>query len=308
MYTNKLPHRQLTAWLVAAIVPAAIQLTAGTSWLSVFLAALMGLLCILLRWSFGSQPKSKILILAQWGLITAVLAAFSGYSVQSWPEGSHKAVALILLSLAMWSAWKGPSAAARVGCVLFWFVLFLYLILLGAGLKEIQLKWLLPPKGDVSALSCVLFLTPAVASIHLNKGEAKVPRLLLIVGLTTAAAMITAGVLSPQVAMQKDNPFYEMTRSLNLLGQARRFEAVLSAAMTAGWFALLSLYLTTCATLSETFRPGWGKYGALAAALLAAVATLCDLPIPEFLLLILTAVFWVLLPLFTQIMGSIKKS
>lgn len=308
MYTHKIPNQQLTAWLVAAIVPAAIQLTAGASWLSVLLAAAVCLLCVCLRWSWGTELKGKLFVFLQWALIVAVLAAVSQLSVQSWPRGGHKAVAVILLALALWAAWKGPSASARVGSVLFWFVLGLYLVLLGAGIKEIEPRWLIPQKGDVSSLSCILLLTPAAAAIHLNKRERCKPRLLLIAALCTAAALVTAGVLSPQVASGKENAFYEMTRSLNLLGQARRFEAVLSAGMTAGWFTLMSLYLSLCARLAETFRPGWGRRGAAAAAVLAAVSALYELPIPGFLLLILTAVFWVALPLLAQVMDRIKKS
>lgn len=308
MYDRKIPHRQLTAWLAAALIPTVIQLTAGASWFSVLLVCVLSLLCVWLRWSLGAEPGGKLLPALQWLLLTAILGAVCGTASQSWPQGGHPAVGIILLALAVGSAWKGPSASARVGCVLFWFVLLLYLILLGAGVKDVQLKWLTPPKGDVDGLGCVLLLTPAAAAIHLNKKETVKPRLLLIMVFCIVASVITAGVLSPQVASVRENAFYEMTRSLNLLGQARRFEAILSAGMTAGWFALMSLYLTLCAHLTEKILPGAGKYGTLAAALLATVIRLCDLHIPGVLLLILSAVFWVFLPLITQGIDKVKKS
>ena len=308
MYNLDLPHRQLTAWLAAAIIPTAIQLTSGASWLSVLLTCILSLLCVWLRWAFGTEPTGKLAIILQWGLLAAVLATACQASTQSWPKGAHPAVGIILLLLSLWSVWKGTSASARVGCVLFWFVLVLYLVLLGAGVKDIRIEWLQPTKGDVNAFGCVLLLTPAAAAIHLyNKGGMK-PRLLLIGAFCTAAAVVTAGVLSANVAAGKDNAFYEMTRSLNLLGQARRFEAVLSAGMTAGWFSLLSLYLSLCAHLAERLNPGYGKWGSTAAAAIAGVILLCDLHIPGVILLIISAVFWVLLPLLTQVLGGEKKS
>lgn len=308
MYNLDLPRRQLTAWLAAAIIPTAIQLTSGASWLSVLLTCVLSLLCVWLRWAFGAESTGKLGIILQWALLTAVLGTACQASTQSWPRGAHPAVGIILLLLSLWSVWKGTSASARVGCVLFWFVLLLYLVLLGAGVKDIRIEWLTPTKGDVNAFGCVLLLTPAAAAVHLNKKDGLKPRMLLIGVFCTVAAVVTAAVLSPEVAAGKDNAFYEMTRSLNLLGQARRFEAVLSAGMTAGWFALLSLYLSLCAHLSEKMHAGFGKWGSAIAAFLAGTILLCDLHIPGAILLISSAVFWVLLPLLTQVLGGEKKS
>lgn len=308
MYNNKLPHQQLTAWLAAAIVPTAVQLIAGASWLGVLLASLVTLLCIGLVWQWGAEPKGKLIALLQWGLLTAVLSALCRQAPGSWPEGGHKAVALILLALALWAAWKGTSASARVGCVLFWFVLLLYLIVLGAGMKEVELRWLKPGRGEVSALCCILLLTPAAAFIHLNKRERCKPRLLLIGLFCTVAAAVTAGVLSPQVSANLENPFFEMTRSLNLLGQARRFEALLSAGMTVGWFSLINLQLTLCSEWANRIRTGWAKPGMIAAALVTTVSILLGWSIPGSVLLILAALLWVLLPLILRVTGKIKKS
>lgn len=308
MYNRKIPSRQLTAWLAAAIIPTAIQLNAGASWLSVALVCLVCLSCVALRWRFGAEPQSKLLVLLHWLLLVTILGTICRSAVQSWPRNGHAAVGIILLALAVWSTWKGPSAAACVGCVLFWVVLLLYLVLLGAGVKDVRLKWMIPGKGDVSTVGCILLLTPAVAAIHLNKKETIKPRLLLIMVFCISASAVTAGVLSQQVAAVTDQAFYEMTRSLNLLGQARRFEAVLSAAMTAGWFSLISLYLSLCGNLTEIVCCGGGKWGIAIAAATAALILLCDLHIPGAVILILTAVFWVLLPLWTQVVGTEKKS
>lgn len=308
MYVREIPHRQLTAWLCAAIIPTAIQLTACAAWLSVLAVSFLCLGCVWLRWSLGAEPKGKIMALLQWGLLVLVLAVAAQASVKSWPRGGHPAVAAMLLLLAAWSAWKGTSAAARVGCVLFWFVVLLYLVLLGAGVKDVQFKWLLPISGEINGIGCVLLLTPAAAAIHLNKKETLKPRLLLIGAFCIAASVITLGVLSPQVAAIREDPFYEMTRSLSLLGQARRFEAVLSAGMTVGWFSVFTLCLTLCARWAEKYRTAWGRKGILGAAVAALAILLCELHISGSLLLVLCAIFWVLIPLSTQWIDPEKKS
>lgn len=308
MYDHKIPHRQLTAWLSAALIPAAVQLTAGASWLSVLLVVAFSLLCIWIRWTFGAEPQGKTVALLQLVLTAVILGMAAQCSIQSWPRGGHPAVAVVLLGLAVWSVWKGSRPAARVGCVLFWFVLILYLVLLGAGIKDVRLQWLTPTKGDVNAFGSVLLLIPAGAAIHLNSREGFKPRLLLVGAFCVVAAVVTAGVLSPQVAAGKQNAFHEMTRSLNLLGQARRFEAVLSAGMTVGWFCIFSLCLTLCARLAEKLRPGRGKWGVIGAGVVALTMLLCELHIPGIVLLISCAVFWVLIPLITQGLGIKKKS
>ena len=308
MYNETLPGRQLSCWLAAALIPTVIQRTAGSPWLALLISATVCLLAVCLRWYCPVHHGGKVIALLQWVLIVLVLGTVCKASVSSWPRGGHKAVGVFLLVLAAWSAWKGPSAAARVGCVLFWFVLVLYLVLLGAGLKQVQLRWLLPVKGDADALGCVLLLTPAAAAIHLNKRERCNPRLLLIGLFALAASLVTSGVLSPELAGKYELPFYEMIRSLTVKGSARRFEAVLSAAMTVGWFALMSLYLTVAGKWAQALNSGWGRGGIIAAALASVGLLLWELHMGGLFLLIAATVFWVLLPILAQGIDKIKKS
>lgn len=308
MNNRKIPHRQLTAWLAAALMPTTIQLLGGASWLSVLLAVGVSMLLIWFRWRFGASPKGKLLSILQWLLLVAILITACRCASESWPGGAHPVVGFVLLALALWSVRKGSEAAARVGSVLFWFVLGLYLVLFGAGVKEIRLGHLKPTAGEPDSFGCVLLLTPAAAALHLYNKEGLKPRLLLIGVFAVAASVLTAGVLSPALAMQEENAFYEMTRSLNLLGQARRFEAVLSAGMTVAWYSLLTLYLSLCEYHGETAHSGWGKWGSIAAAVVSAIAVLCDLHIPAILLLLLATIFWVMIPLLTQGLEHQKKS
>lgn len=305
MYDHKLHPRQLTAWLCGALIPTGIQLTAGSSWFSVCLVAVLSAICVWFQWRFGTGPRGKMTCMLWLVVMSLVLGTAAQASVLSWPTGGHPLASAMLLLLAAWSAWKGTDAAARVGSVLFWLVLLLYLVLLGAGAKQVQWQWLAPTKGEVGSMGCLLLLTPAGAAIHLKGREHFHPRLLLTVLLCTLASLITAGVLSPKAAASQTDAFYYTIRSLE---HGRGIEAILSAGMTVGWFSLLSLYLTICATVFEKVKPGAGRWGIIGATVAGLTILLCQVHIPTTILLVLCAIFWVFLPVLTQWIDVEKKS
>lgn len=309
MFRETIPARQLSAWLFAAMTPVLIQFLGGTPWLWVEIAGVVSIGAVWSVWRWGIGVQRRWLSLLQVVIIIIVLSQLAGESAQSWPVGnSYPAIPLFLLALAAWSAQKGPSAAARVGTVLFWAVLLIYLLVFGAGVKEIELEWLMPRWSEPNWMGLLLLLTPAVAVHLLRHDEKWGVRLMLPKIFALCAAAITAGVLSPIVAERTNNAFYEMSRSLNLLGVAKRFEAFISAGMTVGWFALMSLYLSICGKLSERLHAGWGRTGVWTASIVAAVLMLCDLHIKDWILLILVTIFWVLIPVLTQGIEQEKKS
>lgn len=308
MFHKKIPARQLSAWLFAAITPVLIKLSAGTSWLVLGITAIVCSLAAWCVWKWGSQIRNRWVSLLQCVFIIILIGNLVSESAGSWPGDNYPAVPLILLALAAWSAQKGPSAAARVGTVLFWFVIIMYLVVFGAGVKDIQPKWLTPQWAGPDWNSVVLLLTPAVAAVLLKQDEKWGPRLLLPAAFLLGAAIIVAGVLSPDVAEKTENTFYEMSRSLNLLGVAKRFEAVISAGMTVGWFALLTLYLTICGRFLENAKKDMEKSGVWIGAVGAAAWMLFGMHISGEILAIIAAVFWVGIPILTQGIGAIKKS
>lgn len=308
MFREQVPARQLTAWAFAAITPVVIQLAAGTSWAWTGIVSAACVLAVWLVWTKGAVTLPKwlsVLVFAVVALTAGELVSSAGYS---WPTGNRMAVPLILLALAAWSAQKGPSAAARVGCVLFWAVVAIYFVVLAAGAKEVRIQWLRPMDTDMDWDLIILSLTPAAASVLLEKERRWGARLLLPGAFVLCASAITAGVLSPTVADALTDSFYEMSRSLSVFGVAKRFEAVVSAGMTVGWFALLNLYFTICGKHFERICRGWGRIGVFGGATFSALWLLCNLHIPKGILAILVAVFWAAAPLLTQGIERIKKS
>ena len=308
MFRDGIPARQLSAWLAAGMIPVLIQLLSGTSWVWVFLGGAASTAITLTVWRFGAEEYPRWLRVLQMLFAVIFLGEMSAKAGGCWPAGNSTAVSLILIALAMWSAQKGLSAAARVGTVLFWFVIIMYMVVFGAGAKDIDPKWLKPDSGAGNLLGLALLLLPCGVSVLLRRQARWGVRLVLPAVFALAAALITAGVLSPELAVAAEDPFYEMGRSLSLLGIARRFEAIISAGMTVGWFALISLLLALCGKLFACIYEDKGRAGVWIGAVLSSLWLLCGMHIGDLIIAILAAVFWVVLPILTQGIDKQKKS
>ena len=307
MYRNAVPSRQLATWLCTALIPVLLQLAADIGWFTAGITAIVCGAAVAAVWKWGKAPNHPVFACLQYIFIIVLLWNLLPHAALSWPGDNYPAVPLILLALAAWSAHKGAAAAARVGCVLFWLVLLIYLAVLASGTSDIEVKWLRPEVSAAPWSAATLLLIPS-AVLHLREeGSGWMPRLLLSGILLLAGTAITAGVLSPELADNMPDPFYTAVRSLNLLGIGQRFEAVLSAAMTAGWFAVLTALLSTAAAHAERIKTQWGKPGLWGTAGLAALGMLCKLHISWWIALILATVFWVVIPILTQGLVDEKK-
>ena len=306
MFQDKIPSRQLGAWLGAGLIPVAIALGSKAGWA---LAGLIALACAAGTWAVWRWGRLQGRGRCGAVYITVALTAgmVAARAEGAWPGGEGPWVPAILLALAAWSAGKGPSAAARVGCVLFWVVLLLYLAIFGVAAEDVRLEWM-APSGGVGWDLPMLLLAPAVAKVLLRRGDNWLARLALPGAFAVGGAALAAGILSPAVACQLADPFFEMTKSLELLGMTKRFEALVCAGVSVGWFALLSLYLSVCGALAEQILEGAGRYGVWAAAAAAGIWVLCDLTISAGVFAMIAPIFWVILPLLGQVMDREKKS
>lgn len=296
MQREGLPMRQLWLWLVLAVVPVAVQLSDG-NWLWCGVVAVACTLLGWLAWNYGKW-EWRWGRLARYGVLVALLGSLLGLSEGSWPGSEHIAVPLVLLVLAAWSAGKGARNCAAVGCVLGWFVLAGYIALILAGVKDARLEWLRPEwMGKSWDAACVL-LAPVVAAAMSRPEDRWGGRLMVPYLVVVAAAVLTGAVMAGR------GSFYEMCRSLEFLGVAKRFEAVVSALMTVGWFGWVSFCLTMCGSVLKERR----KAGIYAAAVIAGVMLLCKVHINPAWLVVSVTIFWVFVPALEQGIGAEKKS
>lgn len=308
MFHEKIAVKRLNAWVFTATVPVLIRLLSGSGWVSAGVLSALVVSVVALMDRRGREP-------AKWQCpfhiiyIVLLLTALLPLAAESWPAGeTEPAVWLILLLLAAVSAGKGPRAASAVGAVLFWAVLILYGLLFLIGVKDVQLEWLKPQWTMPQPLAmAVLLIAPGSCFLaEPSRNSRKTFRLSALV--ITAAVALTAGILSPWVAAECTDAFYEMTRSVSITGIARRLEPLASAAMTVGWFSLMNLLLTQCGALTVKIFGRGGKTGVWFAAIGAAVGCLCGLHISGWLLLGAGTVFWVFLPALPQGLEPEKKS
>lgn len=297
----------MTAWLSTALIPTLLQLASGAGWPAavVIAAVCSGAVYAVTKW--GKSNCVPILMWLQYLYIIVLLAQLLPNAAYSWPGDNYPAVPLILLALAAWSANKGAQAAARVGCVLFWLVLGVYLAVLALGTGEVKAQWLRPVQTATPWQAVTLLLISAGAVLTVGREDKWKVNLLLPAVLWNVAAVVVVGVLSPGRADMLPDPLYTTVQSLRLPGIAQRFEALLSAGMTVGWFALMTVLLSVCAGLVEAVKPNWNRKALWGAALLAGAGVLCNLHISWVILAVLATVFWVVFPLLTQGLGRQKK-
>ena len=115
MFREKIPSRQLCAWLFAGMVPVLIQLLGGDAWIWITILGTVSVLLTLLVWrTLWEPPKWLFPFLLIY--IVLLLSQLLGSVSAIWPSGEREPwVGLILLAVAVFSAQKGISAAARVG-------------------------------------------------------------------------------------------------------------------------------------------------------------------------------------------------
>lgn len=317
MQTNT---RQLCALGFSAFTVPAVLLLPRLGWLwataAATLCALFLAFLLLLRRKSGrtltelagaSVAGRAVLVLTLvWNLL--MLGASARQLCAVYPTANSPLIGLLLLLLAAWAAQKGTETVLRVGAIVFFFLLGFFALILGFALPDLRVGWLRPEtRLDAAFLPAVL--TPAVA-LWLDGGEERRPVWpWLTSGVVFAAlcALVTQGSLSQAVASAEAFPFYSAAKSVNLLGAMERLEPLVSAAMTAGGFCLLSLLCAVNTRLLAHFFPEPSRFAALLHLACGAGAMWLSARLPAALLGAGTAIFWGLVPLVIQFVGFSKN-
>ena len=294
-----------SVWLPAAMAAPLVQTASANSWLAVLLT---GALCLGVGWGLErirSEP-SPWLCVVQWFWLSLLNAEFLNWTMYCWPNyENYYVVPLTLLALAAWTAAKGKEQASRAGNMLYWFVIILIGAVLLSGIKDVKLEKIEMEAQIKDANLLTVFLLPVIG-LAVEKSEKRTK--LGILGLGVATSAVTTGVLTLQAASKADNGFYELSRSLRLLGIGERFESLAAAAMTLGYFVLLSFLLSSCGIGAARIKPGKERWGVWSNAALTALWFLWGFRLNSGVLALGTVLTWLVLPVLNSIQINLQKS
>lgn len=287
MHHHKLCPRQLWAWITAA-VSAPLAHYSGAGWFAVLLAA-GAMLPLTLLSSEGWRSLSKVEAALEFAWIIMVLAALIPGSGAYWSGAQTQwVVPLTMLALAALSG--SGERAARVGATLFWILILMYLPLIFAGVVRMKFEYLTPIAGEWTAGLLLTLLIPGLAGVWKEDGHGACLWTLGIGVLAAALAVMSQGILSGAVAMTEEAPFFELSRNLG------RFEPLVAAALTFGWYQFASFLMNAAAMLGTKFglNEKWGRRIVFGG---AAFLVLYGVQMDGIILTILGLSFWVLVPM-----------
>ncbi len=281
-------------WLFAAMTAPIFCLAGTADWLTVLLAALVGMCFCTLVWLVPEnriwQQKWYCTLQSVWLIL--IFAVLSRWADRVWPTGNGKpAVSLALTVLAATSALSGKTAAAQVGVLLCGAVTILYSIVLLSGIGQ----WHSAAEKVETAepwLWLLSFMLPAGGVKVLSKRKKAV-----LPWISLLAVGVSVWIAGLAVDRTNGWPFYEAAKSLRLLGIADRFEALVSVAATLGFFSLFSLLLSGVYDFAEQLFPQGGKIGTVASAAAGWLAGGLLQKVNVCLLAVATLFIWGVLPL-----------
>ncbi len=261
MKSEKLSPRQLAVAVMTGGLSTAAAAAGRADWRWLLLAAVLGTAVgwLLLR-RVGGRPLSPALriLYGIWAvlLLADVLGRTAGRIQQA--GGSEGSIGWLLTLLAaplVWMGW-GKAAAFFRAVEIFWLaVLVMAAAILLLGVPRMEWRWVLEPVGDWKSsllagaliMSTGLFVLPILYEAEPRQREDRRGLVWLgTLGLVCAVlAALTAGLLSPVVAAQLDEPFFA---AAGLLGDSARLEGLVSA-----------LWLLPDLTLAGLLAHSWGK-------------------------------------------------
>ena len=303
MYNREMNKKEHTPWLSVVMLAPVTQTASGCSWVA---AAVVVLLCLSI--SFGMEkigaPENtgRWLGAIQWLWMLLVISEFMHWAKWCWPaDGTESAVSLVLLALAAYTAAKGMKTASRAGTAMSAILLLLFGAVLLSGIKEVKLENLMPQWEMQTANLITAMLIPVMGACYGPWENKK-----RVFFYSVFASVVCTGVLSLQYLRNVNAPFYELGRSITLLGVGQRFESLVAAGMTLGYYALLTYLIGITA---KAWEPGGRRARSIwISALFTAAVFISGMRMNSRLLAIGNLVIWVILPLLKIIAKKMKKT
>lgn len=299
--------RQAALFAFASSSAPVITVCAGASWVWTLLisaaAALIAWRLFALWKRAGADLPSLVLAICgkTLGAVLLVLAAafaalvlmrFAAWTDSAFPETATKPfVPLVLLAITVWSAWKGSAACVRAVAVVSLMLLALYAAIFLFALPDAQPARLLS-QNAVFSPSLSVALLPLSLVWFAAPGQGRSARLTVLA--VSLLPLLTSAVCA--MIPGSGGSFYVMAETVNVLSVGSRIEPLVSAALTAGWFAAMCMPILAAGRISEALF-GKSLPGVLACASFAVPGTLLGFPDAGEIMAIGASIFCVIFPL-----------
>lgn len=300
---------RLWAWLFAAVSAPLAAAAGGSAWYVVLAVGIAG---AGISWGIdrldGQSIQGKVFWAVQYVWATALLGKVLPQTQLCWNAAGNTGllIPVTVLLLAVCASLQGTDRAGRAGSVLFWVLLLIYGVILAAGLPEVHVERL--TDGAWKPDLVWAFLIPAAGMLLPHTGK-RGPLWRLFPALFACAISVCAvGTLSAAVAADAELPFYEAVRGMRLFHVAERFEALLSAGLTVGWFALLTFLLCLAGTAAERLRAGLQTWGIWLCAGVSLTLGLVGAVVPGYWCDGVAVLLWAILPAISCAAKKLQKS
>lgn len=286
----------LWPWMTAAMFAPAAQSLGSSPWpwtLALSLGAMAVFLCVEMA-TGGCGQWGRVMAAVQFAFLAVCAGAVLRSVGVCWAKAADSwVIPGVVLVLAACSAERGVSAGTRSGATLFWFIAIAFIVLAVFSVPDVEPKYLYPGKWESRGTDVGVLLIPGLTLLlPRQKGKNPWPWALTIIVGAGLISVLTAGALSGDVAAGTKGAFFEMIRGVEILGVAERFEALVAAAMTLGWFCLLSLLLCAAGTMGKQVSKGTERLPVWLAAGVAVVVSLGIKEIPGWGFAIAAVVLW----------------
>ncbi len=301
----------LWPWLAAAMFAPACQSLGSAPWpwtLALALGAMAVFLCAQMVTAPG-WPCGKVLAAAEYLFLVLCVGMVADWVDECWLGAkSGWVIPVVVLVLAACAADRGAEKAGRSGATLFWFVAMGFVVLAVFALPDVEVSNLYPGRMNSYGADIGVLLIPGAALLlSRQRGKEPWPWALGIAVSAGLISVLTAGSLSPAVAAKTPGAFVQMVRGLEILGVAERFEALVAAIMTLGWFSLLSLLLTGAGEMGNKIHAGNRAVPVWTAAGLGAGIFLVGKRISMWPMAALAAILWYGIPVTRALLARRKK-
>ncbi len=244
--TKELNGRMLAAWIMACVCGPLAYVVGKGSVAETFIAVAISTLLAIVALKKGNFDwiRFRWVAVVECLFLAVVASLVLQMAANAWPHsGANGFVPVTLLALSVIGAGKGAKAAARVGVMLMWILLLLFVAMIAGGVGNVRAERIALWSGPSAGYTYLVALLPGVACL-LPRWEGKCKCLWLLPVFAAVMSVLVIGTLSAPVARSQTNPLYEYGKSLSLLGVVERYEAFVSVALTLSYYAMLSFLMS----------------------------------------------------------------